>query len=111
MQILENPVRGEVWDVALDPTKGSEQKGRRPCVVVSHDSMNKSLATVVVVPLSTKLKNWPTRVNVEFDRKAGQALCEQIRTVSKERLVKPRGILNLKEIVEIRLVLRQMFFD
>ena len=110
MQIL-NMERGEVWLVELDPVKGSEQRGSRPCVIVSHDSMNKALSTIVVVPLTTKNKNWPSRVDVNFRGRMGQALCEQIRTVSKSRLTQHAGTLNLKEIVEIRIVLRQLFFD
>jgi mRNA interferase MazF len=110
MQIL-NMERGEVWFIELDPTRGSEQAGRRPCVIVSHESLNTALSAVVIVPLSTKSKKWPTRVNIKFKGLQGQALCEQIRTISKERLVNHSGSLNLKEIAEIRLVLRQMFFD
>jgi len=103
--------RGEVWLIELDPVKGSEQRGSRPCVIVSHDSVNKALPTIIVIPLSTKNKNWPTRVNVNFGGRQGQALCEQIRTVSKTRLKQHAGMLNLQEIAEIRIVLRQLFFD
>ncbi|MBY0518510.1 MAG: type II toxin-antitoxin system PemK/MazF family toxin [Bacteriovoracaceae bacterium] len=103
--------RGDVWEVILDPTKGSEQRGTRPCVVVSHEVMNSALTTLVMVPLSTKIKEWPTRVDIKFLEKPGQALCEQIRTVSQDRLTKKLGELNLKEIAEVRIVLRQMFFD
>lgn len=104
-------MRGEVWDISLDPVKGSEQRGFRPCVIVSPDTMNFALKTIIVIPLTTKGKNWPTRVDVIFGDKIGQAVCEQIRTVSKERLVKNRGILQMKEILQIKLVLKQMLFD
>lgn len=103
--------RGEVWEVVLDPTKGSEQQGLRPCVVVSPDSMNEQLETVIIVPLTTKLKDWPTRVQTEVNGQIGQAACEQIRTISRLRLKKKKAKLNLSEIVQIRLVLRQMLFD
>lgn len=103
--------RGEVWDAFLDPTKGSEQQGLRPCVVVSPDSMNEQLETIIVVPLTTKLKDWPTRVHTEVNGLMGQAACEQIRTISRSRLKKKKAKLNLSEIVQIRLVLRQMLFD
>lgn len=103
--------RGEVWEIVLDPTKGSEQKGHRPCVVVSPDSMNEQLDTIIVVPLTTKLKDWPTRVDTNINGIQGQAICEQIRTVSKQRLKNKIGKLKLSEIVQLRLVLRQMLFD
>lgn len=103
--------RGDVYLTILNPTKGSEQEGARNCVVVSPDSMNQNLNTVIVVPLSTKLKNWPTRVDTLFENLKGQALCEQIRTVDKKRLSKFRGRLIQSEIDEIRLVLKQMLFE
>lgn len=103
--------RGEVWDVVLDPIKGSEQAGLRPCVVVSPDSMNDQLETIIVVPLSTKKKDWPTRVDTHFDGKEGQALCEQIRTVSKKRLKAKKSKLKITEVIQIKLVLKQMLFD
>jgi mRNA interferase MazF len=93
--------RGEVWSVLLNPTKGSEQQGLRPFVIVSPDSMNKSLETKVIIPLTTSLKNWPSRVLVEFNSKKGQAMCEQIRTVSSKRLQKKLGTLSDGEIVEV----------
>lgn len=104
-------MRGEIWNVILDPSKGSEQAGFHPCVIVSPDSMNQSLQTVITVPLTTKLKNWPTRVDLFIEGKAGQARCEQIRTISKERLHSKKGELELKDVLLIKLVLMQMLFD
>lgn len=103
--------RGEVWSVVLDPTKGSEQAGIRPCVVVSPDSMNEQLNTIVVVPLTTKKKDWPTRVDTLIDEVEGQAICEQIITVSKKRLKNKISKLRISEIIQIKLVLKQMLFD
>lgn len=103
--------RGEVWDVVLDPVKGSEQAGLRPCVVVSPDSMNEQLETIIVVPLTTKKKDWPTRVDTIFDGLEGQALCEQIRTVSRKRLKVKKSRLKITEVIQIKLVLKQMLFD
>lgn len=104
-------LRGDVWDVLLDPVKGSEQAGMRPCVVVSPDSMNVQLDTIIVVPLTTKKKDWPTRVDTVFDDGEGQAICEQIRTVSKKRLKKKKSKLKITEVIQIKLVLKQMLFD
>lgn len=103
--------RGDVWNVVLDPSKGSEQAGLRPCAIVSPDSMNHYLETVIVVPLSTKKKDWPTRVETHFDGKEGQALCEQIRTVSKKRLKNKIDKLKVTEVVQVKLVLKQMLFE
>jgi mRNA interferase MazF len=93
--------RGEVWSVVLNPTKGSEQQGERPAVIVSPDTMNESLDTKVVIPLTTRLKNWPSRVLTEFNSTKGQAMCEQIRTVSSKRLQRKLGTLSDGEVVEI----------
>jgi len=103
--------RGDVYLVSLNPIKGSEQSGDRICAIVSPQSMNNALNTVIVVPLSTKIKNWPTRVNTQFKSIVGQALCEQIRTVDKRRLKSLRGHLSQNEIDEIRLVMKQMLFE
>jgi mRNA interferase MazF len=103
--------RGEIWNANLDPVKGSEQAGQRPCVIVSPDSMNDNLSTVIVIPLTSKTKPWPTRVDVTFREISGQAICEQIRTISKIRLVKKRGELKLQELLQIKLVLKQMLFE
>jgi mRNA interferase MazF len=103
--------RGEVWEVVLDPIKGSEQAGFRPCVIISPDSMNSQLETVIVTPLTTKLKDWPTRVDTQFSEMSGQAMCEQIRTVSKKRFKKKIGKLNISELVQIKLVIKQMILE
>lgn len=103
--------RGDIWNVVLDPIKGSEQAGVRPCVVISPDSMNQELETVIVLPLSTKKKDWPTRVDTMVNDVPGQVLCEQIRTVSKTRLKAKVSKLKITELFEVKLVLKQMLFD
>lgn len=103
--------RGDVWSVFLDPIKGSEQAGHRPGVIISPESMNEQLETVIIVPLTTQKKDWPTRVDLEFQNVEGQALCEQIRTVSKKRLTKKLGHLPIKDIIQIKLVLKQMLIE
>jgi mRNA interferase MazF len=103
--------RADVWEISLDPSKGSEQAGFRPCVIISPDSMNDQLETVIVLPLTTKRKDWPTRVDTFFEGTSGQAMCEQIRTISKKRLKSHLGRLSINETVEIKLVLKQMLFD
>ena len=94
--------RGEVWLVVLDPTKGSEQQGMsRAGVTLSPDSMNDSLDTKVIIPLTSKFKQWPSRVLTEFNSQKGQAMCEQIRTVSAKRMERKVGHLSDGEIVEV----------
>ncbi len=73
--------------------------------------MNQQLQTIIVVPLTTKKKNWPTRVDTMVNGEEGQALCEQIRTISRSRLKDKIGALKVTEVVQIRLVLRQMLFE
>jgi len=93
--------RGEVWSIILNPTKGSEQQGVRPAVIISPDSMNESLDTKVVIPLTSKIKNWPSRVSVEFENVNGQAMCEQIRAVTSKRISKYLGHLSDGELLQI----------
>ena len=83
--------RFEVYLTDLDPTIGSETKKVRPCLIVSPDEMNQHLNTVIIAPMSTKGREYPTRVRCEFQRKQGQVVLDQIRTVHKARLVKRLG--------------------
>lgn len=101
--------RAQVWFIALNPTEDSEQKGFRPAVIISADSMNDSLDTKVVIPLTTKKKAWPSRVNIEFLGKEGQAMCEQVRTVSSKRFQKYLGDISTDELVEIMGVLSALY--
>jgi mRNA interferase MazF len=79
--------RFDVFLVNLDPTIGSEIKKTRPCVVVSPDEMNRHIATVIIAPMTTKGKAYPTRVVCQFQGKDGQIILDQIRTIDKTRLV------------------------
>lgn len=80
--------RFEVYLVNLDPTVGSEIQKTRPCVVVSPDEMNRHIRTVIVAPMTTTHRQYPTRVACCFRGKDGQVVLDQLRTVDKERLVK-----------------------
>ncbi len=99
--MVDFPQRSEVWVVNLDPTVGSEIKKTRPCVIVSPDQTNKLLKTVIVAPLTTTIKNYPTRVNIIFADKKGSVVLDQIRTVDKKRLLKKIGIVSPEEIESI----------
>lgn len=83
--------RFEVYLVNLDPTVGSEIRKTRPCLVISPDEMNRYVRTVIVAPMTTKGRPYPTRVACSFQGKEGQVVLDQIRTVDKARLVRRLG--------------------
>ena len=101
--------RFEVHLVNLDPTIGSEIKKTRPCVVVSPDEMNRYISTVIVAPMTTKGKAYPTRVKCKFEDKTGQVVLDQLRTVDKRRLVKRLGQIDKKTRQEVLEKLAEMF--
>lgn len=86
--------RFEVFLIRLDPTVGHEVRKTRPCVVVSPDEMNRHLGTVIVAPMTTKGRDYPTRVTCTFRGKTGKVVLDQIRAVDKTRLVKRLGVLS-----------------
>ena len=83
-------VRFDVYLVSLDPASGSEIKRTRPCLIVSPDEMNRHIRTFIVAPMTTKGRQYPTRVPWRFRGKAGQLVLDQIRTVDAARLVRQR---------------------
>jgi len=103
--------RFEVYLVNLDPTVGSEIQKTRPCLIISPDEMNRHIATVIVAPLTTKGRGYPSRVNCTFDGREGQIVLDQIRTVDKIRLVKKMGKINPDSQKEVLLVLMEMFSE
>jgi len=101
--------RFDVYLVNLDPTVGSEIRKTRPCLVISPDEMNRHIRTVIVAPLTTGGKEYPTRVPCTFRRKKGQVVLDQIRTIDKARLVKKLGSIDPGTQLEVITVLQQMF--
>ena len=101
--------RFEVFLVNLDPTVGSEIRKTRPCVVVSPDEMNRYVRTVVVAPLTTVGRPYPSRVPVRFAGKNGQVVVDQLRTVDKVRLARQLGALEPREAAAVLEVLREFF--
>lgn len=97
--------------VNLDPTVGSEIKKTRPCVVISPNEMNQHLHTVVLAPMTTNLKKYPTRVAVKHQRKSGMIAIDQIRTVDKSRVLKVYKKLSITEIESCKAVIRETFVD
>lgn len=100
--------RFEVYLVTLDPTMGSEIQKTRPCVVISPDEMH-GLNTVIVAPMTTKSKAYPTRIPITFAQKEGFIVLDQIRTVDKVRLVQLLGAIDKKSGLEVLSVLQEMF--
>ncbi len=97
--------------VNLDPTIGSEIKKTRPCVIISPDEMNKFLRTIIVAPMTTTSRKYPTRIEVKHDRKIGWIVVDQIRTIDKQRIIKVLGRLSQPEIKEVKSVMKETFFD
>ena len=103
--------RFEVYLVNLDPTVGHEIKKSRPCLVISPDELNRYISTVIVAPMTTKGRSYPTRVPCTFQGKEGQVVMDQIRTVDKIRLVKRLGKIHSQTQVEVFSVLSELFSE
>jgi mRNA interferase MazF len=101
--------RFDVYLVNLDPTIGSEIQKTRPYVIISPNEMNKYIKTVIVAPMTTKSRAYPSRLPITFDGKTGQIILDQIRTVDKERLVKKIGSLPSNTALKISEILIEMF--
>ncbi len=101
--------RHEVYWANLDPTIGSEIKKTRPVVIVSPDVMNKNLKTVIVCPLTTSLKNYPTRVKIKVNGKEGAVALDHVRSIDKERLTRKIGQLEKEERDRVQSLLLEMF--
>ena len=97
--------------VNLDPTIGSEIKKTRPCVIISPNEMNKYLRTIIVAPMTTNSKKYPTRIEVKHDKKIGWIVIDQIRTIDKQRIIKVLGRLSQPEIKEVKSVIKETFVD
>ena len=103
--------RFDVYIVVLAPTVGSEIQKTRPCLILSPDEMNRHIATVIVAPMTTKGRSYPTRVACTFQGKEGQVVLDQIRTVDKSRLARKLGQINDETQREVLSVLNEMFSE
>lgn len=97
--------------VNLDPTIGSEIKKTIPCVIISPNEMNKYLNTIVLAPMTTNLKKYPTRVSVKHNGKKGMIAIDQIRTVDKTRIIRFFESLTKSEIGKCKEVIKETFVD
>ncbi len=97
--------------VNLDSTIGSEMKKTRPCVVISPDEMNKYLQTIVIAPITSSSKSYPTRVEVKHNNTKSWIVLDQIRTIDRVRIVKLFDFLHNKEIYKVKSVMKETFVD
>ncbi len=101
--------RFDVYLLNLDPTIGSEIQKARPCLIISPDEMNRHIRTVIVAPMTTAGKDYPTRVSCKFKKKKGQIVLDQIRTIDKTRLIKKLGSINPETQLEVISILQRLF--
>ena len=101
--------RFDVYLVGLDPTIGYEIQKTRPCLVVSPDEMNRHIRTVIIAPMTSASKDYPTRVSCTFKKKQGHIVLDQIRTIDKTRLIKRLGTIDSKAQSDVVSVLQRMF--
>ena len=101
----------EIVVVNLDPTVGREIKKKRPCLIVSPNEMNKHLATIVVCPITSQSKNYPTRVSFDLEGQENWIVIDQIRTIDKSRVTKTIGHLDDETIEQVKEVIKETYVD
>ena len=101
--------RFDVCLINLDPTVGSEIQKTRPCLIISPDEMNRHIRIVIVAPMTTAGKDYPTRVICKFKKKKAQIVLDQIRTIDKTRLVKKLGTIDPETQLKVISVLQRLF--
>jgi mRNA interferase MazF len=101
--------RFDVYLINLDPTIGSEIQKTRPCLVISPDEMNRNIRTVIIAPMTSAQKEYPTRVSCTFRKRQGQIVLDQVRTVDKARLIQKIGTIDSKAQLDVISVLQRLF--
>ena len=101
----------EVYLISLDPTIGHEIKKARPCVIISPDEMNKNISTVIIAPLTTQSRFYPTRIPLKFVEKEAWIVLDQLRTVDRKRLIKKLGGIEQKTINQVKSIIKEMLVD
>lgn len=102
------PRRGDVYLISLDPTRGSEIRKTRPCVVVSPDELNDHLETFLVAPMTTGGHSYPFRIRCRFRDRSGYVVADQLRTIDRIRLVRRLGKLSGGTMDAVLTVLQRM---
>jgi mRNA interferase MazF len=101
--------RFDVYMVNFDPTIGSEIQKTRPCLVISPDEMNRNIRTIIIAPMTSAQKEYPTRVSCTFRKKQGQIVLDQVRTIDKARLIQKLGTIDSKAQLDVISVLQRLF--
>jgi len=101
--------RFDVYLINLDSTVGSEIKKIRPCLIISPDEMNRNIRTVIVAPMTTAGREYPTRISCTLKKKKGQIIIDQIRTIDKSRLIKKLGTIDPNTQLDVIAVLQRLF--
>ena len=101
--------RFDVYLINLDPTIGREIKKTRPCLIISPDEMNEYISTVIVAPMTSRIKDYPSRVTCIFQGTKGQIVLDQIRTVDKTRLIKKLDVIDDQSQYKVIQILQEMF--
>ncbi len=97
--------------VNLDPTIGKEIKKTRPCVVISPQELNSSLATLVIAPMTTTARNYPTRTKIQTEGRESRVALDQIRTIDKRRITKIGARISVKEEIAIKAIIKETYVD
>ncbi len=97
--------------VNLDPTIGHEIQKTRPCLVISPDEMNSNIQTIIVAPITTSSKNYPTRIKIQTPKTTGWIVLDQIRTIDKKRIIQFVDHLQDQEIIAVKGILKEMLVD
>lgn len=103
--------RFDVFLINLDPTVGSEIQKTRPCLIISPNELNQNIATVIIAPMTTKGRDYPTRITCNFQGKQGQIILDQLRTVDQKRLIKKLGKISLDEQQAVLATLAELFAE
>ena len=104
-----DPSRGDVYLIELDPTRGSEIRKTRPCLIISPDELNQHLRTIIVAPMTTGGQAYPWRVRCRFRDRSGFVAMDQLRTVDSERLIRRLGRISPGTLTAVLAVLQEMF--
>ena len=109
MAVARRFLRGDICLIQLDPTRGSEIRKTRPCLVISPDELNQHLRTLIVAPMTTGGRAYPWRVTCRFQNRGGFVAIDQLRTIDAERITKRLGHISPNTLTAVLKVLQEMF--
>jgi mRNA interferase MazF len=101
----------EIWVFDPEPSIGHEVKKVRPCVIISPDDLNAFLATVIIAPLTSKVRNYPFRPGIKLGKVSGSIMLDQMRCVDKKRLTRKISVLQLISIIKVKEIIKEMLVD